>query len=650
MEDTLKTDLCRSIRAVIFTIGTFCLLVWLNVLAPDAALLTSNYTVSIPAAGTTAAYPVFLVVATALLLGLHVYLHALIDRWLAALGREPDELSAIGEVYHFQSQTAKRFFAALVYLISPITLLGATYKAMALPILGIPIATAAIATIFWTVWLLFRRFLAVRFYSLTIWRICFFVAFALSAIMFMIHHDLFIRPLSLFRANLSGMYLASLSLHRPDLRFANLRDAVLADLQLSDAQLRGTDLQGATLDNVVFIDSDLSKSILRDIRIYQTIFWRTDLQKADLTGAQLSQSIFAGTNATGATFDRARLTCIVFQDATQSFDGFLDFQSGCPRYFLDDDSVLYDRLGDMVSPTGRISSIESNGESTSSSLAGASFIKTRFVKSMLRGVDLGGSNFLGGLIRDSYIDDVRFSESNMTGVVFWRTRLFDAKFTKTRLVGSFWRQNFGADIDLTEAVLGGMTVAGSRLLIVNIGKNDADSVAEEELESTLASDDELRYETVWRSSVAAALQKGGSPFREDVGLEKALCESEAGRPSVCTVGDENIREMTTRRLIGLACNDRKLVPTTWLFGSGPTTMEQLRHRYFGSAVDRVLARDLDSLAPGDVFEEMVCPKAPIPRGATELARSLLSDDCGEARKWLSEEDRRCLEKVAQPGQ
>ena len=105
------------------------------------------------------------------------------------------------------------------------------------------------------------------------------------------------RSFDLFRANLSGQWLAMDDLGGAHLGAANLTGANLFDTNLSGASLFDANLTGADLSGANLTNADLSFAHLTG----------ADLFKANLRGAHLSKSLLGDAKLIGATLSLANL-------------------------------------------------------------------------------------------------------------------------------------------------------------------------------------------------------------------------------------------------------------------------------------------------------------------------------------------------------
>ena len=166
-----------------------------------------------------------------------------------------------------------RLFSGLIfYMLLPVAMLLFAWKAAVFPDWGSALFSVAVAVIASHVMLPFSKFS---------WRSkgLLSVSAAIIAGGVMLGFGPLRRPFDLYRANLSGQWLAG-----EDLRKANLSDANLNSADLSDANLSGADLSGANLSGANLFSANLSG--------------------ADLSGANLSGANLSGANLIGANLIR----------------------------------------------------------------------------------------------------------------------------------------------------------------------------------------------------------------------------------------------------------------------------------------------------------------------------------------------------------
>jgi len=116
------------------------------------------------------------------------------------------------------------------------------------------------------------------------------------------------RPFDLYRANLSGQFLAYVYLANADLRKANLSgaDAYHADLDgavLTDPKLNGVNLNMAPLNYAILVRTNLS-----DANLSSAILNQAHLDDANLSGADLRGAFLVGAKLNGIDLSQTLLS------------------------------------------------------------------------------------------------------------------------------------------------------------------------------------------------------------------------------------------------------------------------------------------------------------------------------------------------------
>jgi hypothetical protein len=246
----------------------FCLL---SLLSPDSALLGGNEKINVPFAGPVSFFG-FMLLGPAVLIALRVYLQIYVEHSdrLDRLVRSVSVMRA-ATLVPLQNLLIRLFGGLIFYLLLPVTLMLFAWKAGVFPAWGSAFGGVAVAVIASHVMLPLIRFSWPQ-------RALASAAAGILAVgvMLGLNHPLH-RPFDLFRANLSGQWLAG-----EDLRGASLFGANLSGAQLLVANLSGAHLNVANLGGgAVLSGANLS---------------RANLSGADLSGAQLLFANLSGAN------------------------------------------------------------------------------------------------------------------------------------------------------------------------------------------------------------------------------------------------------------------------------------------------------------------------------------------------------------------
>lgn len=244
-------------RTAVRLMVTLVVLALFSVLAfgqPDAFLLDTGASVSLPSVGATSARAL-LVVGPLLLIGVRVLLQVYVEHWRALEGDAAGVSRAISPLHHPLLRVATWF---VMWLLVPLTLAGYVWKAMGLPetwgyaLFVVLVFSVGIMAIHFA-WGLSRTRRGWLAFAAA-------AAFLIATTGFsMIHDRGWRRPLDLRFAELVRTDLSGMDLRRADLRSSNLEQA-----DLSGAILRGANLERADLSGAILIGADLSEAVLRD--------------------------------------------------------------------------------------------------------------------------------------------------------------------------------------------------------------------------------------------------------------------------------------------------------------------------------------------------------------------------------------------------
>ncbi len=265
----------RTMLALL-AVGTFCLLTVLS--TPDKALLATEGTVKVPFAEASISFFGFVIVAPLLLIVVLAYLHIFYGYWLDAERERQEYNRVLPEVQKTPVEPVAVLFAladpvprfltsCVFYYLAPIVLAEIAWKGLAVPSLGFPLLVVFCIVTLVLIFLRIRRSAepAIRFQRVTLWLVF------TSVVVFALYLSLILgpegirRPLNLFRAELTGVYLASQDLREANLRLAKLKDANLQGANLQGANLHGADLQGADLHGANLRGANLHGANLRGV-------------------------------------------------------------------------------------------------------------------------------------------------------------------------------------------------------------------------------------------------------------------------------------------------------------------------------------------------------------------------------------------------
>src|SRR5262249_39818230 len=249
--------------------------------SPDSALLGGSEKINVPFAGPVSFFG-FMLLAPAALIVLRVYLQIYVEHSdrLDRLARSASVVRA-PTLVPLQNSMIRLFSCLIFYMLLPVTMLLFAWKAAVFPAWGSGLFGLAVAVIASHVMLPFSKFSwrskGVLSVSATI------VAVGVMLIYFGRPH----RPFDLFRANLSGQWLAGEDLRKANLSFANLSGATLAAANLSDAHLSNANLSNADL-RAYLGGADLSYANLSHANLSAANLSAANLRFTDLSGANLS--------------------------------------------------------------------------------------------------------------------------------------------------------------------------------------------------------------------------------------------------------------------------------------------------------------------------------------------------------------------------
>ena len=307
-------------------VALFCLLTIFG--SPDTLLLTANSAIKITFADAPVPFWGFIVVASFLLIVLATYLHIFFRYWLGCewerqyinqtlVGTNEAPIESIPTLFSFPDAFSHLLTGFIFYWLVPLVLVTITFKAWALPALGLPLTYVLGAVTFILVILqIWRRpdnqgkWWNLQSYTCLLLILGLMVGTTFSP-------QSFQRPFNLSRAELPKAWLVGINmrrasagftnlqganLQRANLREANLQQADLQDVKLQGGDLEGADLQRANLQRAHLQRAHLEGANLQDINLQGTDLQETKLQEADLQGANLQ-----GTNLLRANLQDANL-------------------------------------------------------------------------------------------------------------------------------------------------------------------------------------------------------------------------------------------------------------------------------------------------------------------------------------------------------
>jgi uncharacterized protein YjbI with pentapeptide repeats len=274
--------------------AAFCLL---SLLSPDSALLGGSERINVPLAGPVSFFG-FMLLGPAVLIALRVYLQIYVEHSdrLDRLARSVSVVRA-PTLVPLQNSLIRLFSGLIFYLLLPVTMILFAWKAAVFPAWGLGLFAVAVAVIASHVMLPFSRLS---------WRSKVLLSVSAAIIAAgMLGFGPPHRPFDLFRANLSGQWLAGQDLRKANLRHANLSAANLmnADLSgalLSEANLSTADLSQANLSAANLTEANLSGANLDRANLSGAGLFRANLRDATLFGANLSTALLIDANLSAA--------------------------------------------------------------------------------------------------------------------------------------------------------------------------------------------------------------------------------------------------------------------------------------------------------------------------------------------------------------
>lgn len=295
LRKTFHDETSKTIRRIFFLLigSCFFCIVTLAGLA-DSQLLTPEVTVKLPVLNYDIGFLAFLVIGSAIVIALTIYLHIYVGQHrVQPLASE----SCHPMLPNFDGWTARLVVLTTFYWVVPITLAAFAWKAWPHPY-G---RTFLFITILVTTGLVFLQIRRCprrsREYGLP-----------LLIAAWIVFNQLLLnvttaRQLDLTHYNLSNKNIQGINLSNALLTKANLSKANLSTTILSKANLSGADLSEANLTKTNLSGANLSGAILSEANLTGT-----NLSGANLSGANLAGATLTGTNLSRANLYKAILS------------------------------------------------------------------------------------------------------------------------------------------------------------------------------------------------------------------------------------------------------------------------------------------------------------------------------------------------------
>jgi hypothetical protein len=290
-------EVSLTIRRVMLAIVAYSLFCILALGAPDVILIASNASIKLPFADTEVSYSGFLIAGPLILIGLFVYLHVFVG-YLERL-TPPSTRVPLPFIFNMPSSFTRFLADALLYYLVPVVILVFTWKAaprsesiwllFSAELIGTYIIFLKIRRFAWDTPP--TKFQQARYGAL--WLMLALLSGLVSYTPAMSLH----RPLSLFKADLSGL----------DLRRANLKEAFLEEAKLEGANLRGANLEGANLKQAGMAGAIMLNAKLEGANLNYAFLEGAYLYEADLRGANLKDADLTRADLEGANLTRANL-------------------------------------------------------------------------------------------------------------------------------------------------------------------------------------------------------------------------------------------------------------------------------------------------------------------------------------------------------
>jgi uncharacterized protein YjbI with pentapeptide repeats len=399
-------------------VALFCLLTTIG--SPDKLLLAGDRTIKVPFADTPLSFLSFIVVAPLLLIVLTIYLHVFYGYWLDC-ERERQYINqrlippieGTPTLFSFPNLVPRMLTSFIFYWLVPIVLVRMTWKAWALPAMGLPLTyVAGVVTLILVLLQLRRRpdhqrqWGALVYYAMLVFIVGLMVIGSVSP-------QSFQRPFELFRAELPKAWLIGIDMNRARADFANFEGAELEAALLEGAGLQQANLQGANLLAASFVGGNLQQANLRG----------ANLEGAGLDEADLRGAVFSGANLQGANF-RETIGLARWQ-LSDAYNATLAFYSPGLLTALKLPPDHNERL--------------KHKNFAHYDLSGANLQKAKLGKANLQGTNFQGANLQGAILvganlKNAILDGANLRGANLNGALSLRQDQIDGacmdKYTK----------------------------------------------------------------------------------------------------------------------------------------------------------------------------------------------------------------------------
>ncbi len=473
----------RTLRRALFALigfSFFCGFVLLG--TADRELIAEGSTIHVPiplVAQYEMPFVGFLFVGPLVLIAITAYLHSFVQHW-RALGERVPAVERVPFLFNLPHRSSRFLSALLCYWLTPLTLALFTWKSLPLPSFVWLAWTLALVT-GWSLWLQIRR--APEANRRGNWiRWILLVALAVGLANLPALRDL--RPLALFKADLSGQDLRSRNLAGADLSEAILTAANLTGANLSNANLGAADLTRANLSKANLIAAYLSGAVLKD-----TVLSGADLSMAWMEGLDLREAVLIapgpmaataelrGANLQGAKLNQADLVGADLRQAD-----------------LTDADLTGAVLAGAVLVDATLSSANLSGADLSEAdlslalLTGADLARSRLSNAKLVGTSLRGAKLTGADLTGADLSQAKQADSGWTDA---EVATIEKEIEGIGVESLFPQPASLADADLGEALLVGANLAGADLTGANLSRADLSDVAnltQEQLDASCVED------------------------------------------------------------------------------------------------------------------------------------------------------------------
>jgi len=282
-------------------VALFCLLTAIG--SPDKLLLAADRTIKVPFADVPMSFVGFVVVAPLLLIVLTIYLHVFYGYWLDCDRKRQyinqrliPPIEGTPTLFSFPDAVPRVLTGFIFYWLVPLVLVTITWKAWALPAMGLPLTYVAGVVTFVLVLLQIRRRPGHQRQRWALLHSTILVLIIGLMILGSFTPKSFQRPLELFRVELPKAWLVGIGMSRARADFANLEGAELEGGLLEGADLQRVNLKGANLLAVSFVGAYLHQANLKGANLEGADFLEADLKGADLRGTSFLDANIQGVN------------------------------------------------------------------------------------------------------------------------------------------------------------------------------------------------------------------------------------------------------------------------------------------------------------------------------------------------------------------